>query len=328
LRFNDIIGNNNIKLQLTIASEAARINNEAIPHTLFTGASGCGKTTMSKALAIHQGAGMLKVPSESLKTSKDVYELIEKLSVEGYTKEGLKVSKIKPTIIFLDEIHRLPTNGQESLGIAMEEHYIVTKNQYTGENWEMWVPQFTIIGATTLAGKLSKPFRDRFRMGFHFKTYNLEETTQIAIKHAEINKMQITQDAAEAIASRARGVPRIVVNLLYRVWDAVVVLKRDTITMDECSSVFNIIGIDKNGLLYTDIKYLKTMYETGVPLGLDTTSILLNESPETIQNSTEPYLIQQGLLIRTSRGRIISKKGVEYLKENGYIEIGRKFAPH
>lgn len=324
--FKDIIGNDNVKIQLTIASEAAKINNDAMPHTLFTGAAGCGKTTMAKALSTYQKVNMIKIAPENIKTSKDVYSIAEKLATEGYTKAGLKIGRIKPTIVFVDEIHRMPVSGQETLGIAMEELYVATRNQYTGENWDIWLPKFTVIGATTLSGKLSKPFRDRFKLLFQFETYSQTESVEIVLKHAALEKIPITQEAAVSIARRGRGIPRTLVNFLQRVWDSALVLKKPLITTTECEAAFKIMGIDTKGLTTNDIKCLKIMYELGIPLGLDTLSIILNESPETISNHIEPYLIQQGLLLRTARGRMVSKQGVNYLREFGYIEQGRKFS--
>ncbi|MCK5017463.1 MAG: hypothetical protein KAS32_10385, partial [Candidatus Peribacteraceae bacterium] len=233
--------------------------------------------------------------------------------------------KIRPTIVFFDEIHKMPLGGQESLGIAMEEWYVVYKSPYSGQVQEIWLPKFSLIGATTLSGKLSKPFRDRFKLWFQFNTYNMEESISIVKKHAELRTLTITNEGAAAIASRARGVPRTMVGYLERAADTVTVMGEKIITSHAVESVFNIMGVDSTGLTTNDIKLLCSLYEHGIPVGLDTLAIILDESPSTIQYSQEPYLIQRGLLMRTGRGRILSKKGSDYLKERGHIETRRRF---
>jgi len=326
LKFDDIIGNAGIKLQLQIAGQAARMNNKEIPHIMFAGAAGCGKTTMAKALADSQSSDFLKVPPESMKSAKDVQDLADSLCVDGYSTDGSKVGLIRPTIVFFDEVHQMPLKGQEALGIAMEEWYVASRNQFTGEIAEYWLPRFTVVGATTLAGKLSKPFRDRFKLNFQFDTYDLTDSIKIVKKHAELKGLSITDDGAVEIARRARGVPRTLVGYLERVSDAMTVMGIPTITREAADSTFKIMGIDGAGLLYHDVRLLKALYEAGQPVGIDTLSIILNESNATLQNSREPYLIQMGLIIRTGQGRMITQKGIEYLKENDYVTVKRRFA--
>jgi Holliday junction DNA helicase RuvB len=325
VRFIDIIGNNNLKIQLAIASRAARIYNTSVPHTLFTGAAGCGKTSMAKALALDLNSTMIKAPPESIKSSQDVLDLADKLCVEGYTKDGRIVGTLKPTIVFFDEIHKMPVSGQEALGITMEEWYISIKNKYTKEINEYWIPKFTMVGATTEAGILTKPFRDRFKLIFQFNTYSLEESIQIIIKHAELKKIQITIEGATDIAKRARGVPRLMVGYLERVRDAVVVVGKNNITASDTEAIFSLMGVDSTGLLPNDIKIMKCLYDTGVPVGLETMAVITNESESTVQRRIEPYLIQRGLIVRTGRGRLLTQKGIEYMKENGHVESKRRF---
>ena len=326
MRFEDIIGNDTIKIQLSIASRASLIKNTSIPHILFTGSAGCGKTTMAKTLAIHHSSNFIKVPPETIKTSKDLFDVSETLCAEGYSKEGKIINKIRPTIIFFDEIHKMPLSGQEVLGIAMEEWYITSKNQYTGQICEYWLPKFTVVGATTLAGKLSKPFKDRFKLLFQFSTYDLEQSILIVKKHAELKNLKITDECAKAIACRARGVPRTIVSYLERAADAITVMGETTITSYTANSIFNIMGIDESGLSTNDIKLMKTLYSSGMPVGLDTLSVILDETQTTLLNNREPYLIQRGLIMRTGRGRVLTQAGIEYLRENKHIETRRKFS--
>jgi Holliday junction DNA helicase RuvB len=327
VRFDDIIGNTDIKLQLQIAGQAARIKNNPIPHTMFAGAAGCGKTTMSKALAINQLTDFIKIPPESMKSSKDVLDLADSLCVDGYTRQGeLDGNPIKPSIVFFDEIHQMPLKGQEALGIAMEEWYVAHKSIYTGEVIEYWLPKFTVVGATTLVGKLSKPFRDRFKLTFRFETYSLEESIKIVKKHAELKGVNISEEGAEAVAKRGRGVPRIIISHLERVIDSMTVMGEEIVTSHTASSIFEIMGVDETGLTKGDIKILKALYESGQPIGIDTLSIILNESSSTIQSSIEPYLMQRSLLLRTGKGRVITQKGIEYLKNSGHVNTKRRFA--
>ena len=325
MHFRDIIGNDNIKLQLQIASQAARINNTSIPHVLFAGAAGCGKTSMAKALSKDVRTNLIKVPPESLKTSQDLLDISENMNYSGYNKYGNVVGQRKPSILFLDEIHKMPLSGQESLGIAMEEWYTATKNKWTREVDNIWLPRFTVVGATTLEGKLSKPFRDRFKLIFYFETYDFDLSVQIVKKHAELNKIQITDGAAIEIAKRSRGVPRVMVSYLTNCADAATVAEMELVDEVATTSMFNIMGIDDKGLTRSDIKVLKSLYKSGMPVGLDTLSVMTDISGQTIQNAIEPYLIQTGLILRSSRGRLITKKGLEYLVLNKHIEPKRKF---
>jgi Holliday junction DNA helicase RuvB len=325
MKFDDIIGNDDIKLQLFITGRAAITNNTSVPHTLFTGAPGCGKTTMSKALALDIGSNLIKIPSESLKTAKDVVDLADALDWTGYNKEGQIVERVRPTVVFFDEVHKMPLGGQEVLGIAMEEWYVAHKNTYTGRVEEIAMPRFTVIGATTMAGKLSKPFRDRFKLTFQFSTYSLEESIGIAKKHASLKNINITDDGALAIAQRSRGTPRIIVGYIERGFDAMTVMRAPALSKNVIESVFSLMRIDYTGLTGTDIKLMTTLYEAGVPVGIDTLAIILNESPYTVQNGIEPYLIQRGLILRTGRGRTLTQAGIKYLADNKYIEITRRF---
>lgn len=325
MHFEDIIGNQNIKLQLQIASQAARINNTSVPHVLFAGAAGCGKTSMSKALANSLNTNLIKIPPESIKTSQDMIDISERMNYSGYNKEGEVIGQRIPTVIFLDEIHKMSLSGQESLGIAMEEWYTAVKNKWTGEVDNIWLPRFTVVGATTLEGKLSKPLLDRFKLTFYFETYDLEHSIAIVNKHAELNKISITEEGALEIAKRSRGVPRIMVGYLNNCADGATVAGHKVVDETAAVAIFNIMGIDKTGLTDGDIKILKSLHESGAPVGLDTLAVITNISPQTIQDAREPFLIQRGLILRTGRGRMLTKKGRDYLAEGGHIKSNRRF---
>jgi Holliday junction DNA helicase RuvB len=215
----------------------------------------------------------------------------------------------------------MPLKGQEILGIAMEEWYTPIRNSYTGAVSEVWLPKFTVVGATTLPGKLSKPFRDRFKLIFYFETYTEDEIVEMVKLHAKNTLTFITEEAAREIAIRSRGTPRIAVSYLDRARDAATVSSKPVITDDITQAVFTIMNIDRSGLVKNDVKILKALYNNGAPLGIDTLSILINEQPASVEQGIEPFLIQKGLMTRTGKGRIITQKGIEYLQEMGHITL-------
>jgi len=330
-----IIGNRDIMSQLAVAATSAMVENRSLPHTLLSGAAGCGKTSTARYIAERTGCDIIEMPPEGIKSRDDMLRIREVLNVVGYDRIGNKIGSIRPSILFIDEIHRLPIRGQEHLGIAMENWIIpVDENQvklglnkresaqfgHTTKGRGRWCPRFTLIGATTDDGLLSKPFKDRFKLKFIFNTYTLEDSIKIVEVHTERLGIQITKNATHAIAKRGRGVPRILVGLLERCRDTAVSAKEDVVTINVCKVSFMLMGIDSTGLTQTDIKILKTLYGSKDPVGLDSLSIIVNESRKTISETIEPYLVQRGFILRSSRGRTLTKTGREYLIENGHIK--------
>jgi Holliday junction DNA helicase RuvB len=313
-----VIGNENIITQLRIAVTSARARNASVPHTMFAGPPGTGKTTTARMIAERLGTKFLQGHPDSLKTYKDLKPLVGQFSMEGYDEAGKVTGNIKPTILFLDEIHNLPLKGQEMLGIAMENFILPMPSQH--QEFVRWIPQFTLIGATTDEGKLAKPFRDRFNLRFHFSTYSLDEATEIIIYHAGQLGIGISGEAVGEIARRSRGVPRIMVGLLKRCRDTALSLGRDVIEKWTTLQTFKMMGLNQEGLNLMDIKLLKTLFSTNKPMGEQNLSVVLSESPENIRNSMEPYLIQKGLMVRGPRGREITDKGIRYLSHRGYID--------
>lgn len=330
------IGNDGIIAQLTVALKAASKAGRALPHMIFSGAAGCGKTSMAKYVAEISGCQIFIIACDAIKTRLDVALLAQQFSKAGYDKDfgNLVNSKIiQPAIVFIDEIHNLSLAAQEHLGIAMEEWYLpittkearmmkikVTKKQKAPR---FWIPQFTLVGATTNDGKLSKPFRDRFKMRFVFNTYPIEEAMDIVMLHAERLKIEIDEAGAFEIAKRGRGVPRILVALLERCRDVAIALdhvNQDMVDKEIAKVAFFQLGIDPTGLTTTDRKLLMALHKVGDPVGLDNLATILNESQKVLSEAVEPYLIQRGFMIRGSKGRSITKDGLNYLSEAGYIE--------
>jgi Holliday junction DNA helicase RuvB len=311
-----LIGNWQTQKQLRISVIAAKKKNSSVPHVLFSGSAGCGKTSMAKKLAEMSGSDLTPVFPDSLASPKDALKLMHKLNGENYNKKGDRVGEIKPSILFIDEVHNLKLNVQEALGVAMENFAMESGI----EGKYVWLPYFTLVGATTNDGKLSKPFRDRFKLRFTFSPYSLKESVDIVRAHAERLTAPMTGKAMFDVARRGRGVPRIMVGHLERAIDFTMSKGFKVITDKETGEMFKEMGIDENGFSETDVKILIALFNSDGPVGQDNLSIITNESPITLSNSIEPYLIQEGMISRTGRGRRITEKGKSYLERKGLIE--------
>lgn len=327
------IGNADSFTQIDLALRAAVKEGRALPHMKFVGVAGCGKTSMARYVAEISGCQIFIIACDALKTRLDVAKLTQKFSKSGYDKifGNLINSKIiQPAIVFIDEIHNLSLAVQEHLGIAMEEWYLPLTHkearimnirmQKKQKDMRFWIPQFTLIGATTNDGKLSKPFRERFKMRLVFETYPIEEAIEIVKLHAARLKVNIDNGGALEIAKRGRGVPRVLVSLLERCRDFVVAFNKEVVSKEVAKVVFFQLGIDPTGLTATDRKLLMSLHKIGDPVGLDNLATILNESDKVLSETIEPYLIQRGFMTRGSKGRTITEEGINYLSEAGYID--------
>jgi Holliday junction DNA helicase RuvB len=323
LQLAELIGNQAIRTQLTIASGAARLHNRAMGHVMFSGLPGCGKTTTARALALLRDVPFFEVNPESIRSAEDLAKLFSKFPGDGYDiSSGAKEGTIVPPIVFIDEAHRLTLKIQELLGIAMEEFrhtYSVGRGQRKQTVTE-WVPDFTLVCATTKVGDLSKPYRDRFMADFVFGSYTFEESVEILRLHAGHKRLNIDRAAIEAIAARGRGTPRVLVRFLLNMEDQRVFLGRDGITKDIVEARFELMGMDSIGLTPGDITIMKDLYYSEGPIGLDSLSVRTNLDPRTIAEVNEPYLIRLGFIERSKSGRIITEKGIEHLISEGIIE--------
>ena len=313
----NVIGNKNTKEQIYIALEAARKRNMSLPHMLFAGSAGCGKTSMARELAKVGGVDFLAVSPDTLKDKKEILKALDRLNYDNYNEKGDITGIIRPTIIFIDEIHKLSLPAQETLGIAMEDFMLETgrPNKY------YWFPYFTLIGATTLSGHLSKPFYDRFKLIFDFKPYNHEDSCEIIRFHAGRLGVSLFKKADEEIAKRSRGVPRLMVRYLERLRDLALSQNKPLVTPKMVHELFIKLGINEDGYTKTEIKILETLYGADKPIGLDNLAIITNESARTIRETIEPYLIQRGLIMRSGSGRIITRTGREYLDSKGHVAV-------
>lgn len=311
----DIIGQNGKLAQIEIALQSAKIRNRETPHMLFSGSPGCGKTTISKYIAEKSDVDLIQTLPDSIKTHKDAMSLFEKLNHDGYDAKGNRTSKIYPSIVFIDEVHRLSLASQEILGIAMENYTLETGRA----NQLYWIPYFTLLCATTLAGNLSRPFTNRFKMVLTFNPYSFDESCEIVRAHCTRLKIEIDDEVLPEIAKRCRGIPRIAVGLIERIRDLSLAVGVNKITLSTAQATFINMGIDSSGFTETEIKILKVLYDNDdTPIGLDNLAIITNESVRTLKDSVEPYLIQQGMMVRSGSGRIITRGGRTYLENQNY----------
>lgn len=326
ITLRNFIGNEDLIQVLRISIAAAQDRNKALPHILLKGPAGTGKTTLAEAIAREFGTEPMALTPTTAKKTEDLRKIFHKMPGEGYDLQGNIIGKIQPQIIFIDEIHQLPLLAQENLGIAMQDWKLPVR--VNGKDVFEWVPRFTLIGATTLSGKLSKPFLDRFKIQADFETYSLDEAVKIAEIHAANQQLELSPGVAEAIARRSRGVARLIVRFLDRVADAAVIAaqgreelkKKISLELAEIM-LGHFLKVDDRGLTKSDIKILVQLSKQAEPVGIESLAIFANEDRATIQNSVEPYLLQEGLIERTKRGRIITEEGRRYLAASGHSEM-------
>jgi Holliday junction DNA helicase RuvB len=305
-----LVGHTDTKGQIAIAMKAAKKRNMAMPHMLFSGLAGCGKTSMAQEVARISGCSFLSAISTNIRTHEDIVNLIEKMDHHNYNEQGDRVGIIQPTILFLDEIHQVPSLGQEMLGIVMERFILDTGQP----NKFYWAPYFTIIGATTDDGKLNKPFRERFKLRFIFEQYSLNEILKIVETYSKKLNMVITNSGTMSIAKRSKGIPRIAIGYVERMRDFLLATNKKLANSMLTEILFKRLKIDEEGLTITERRLLKILYDAKVPMGVDNLAMILNESSKNLIGTIEPFLMQKGFIIRNSKGRSITKVGANYLK--------------
>ncbi len=301
--FEEYIGQEKIVKQLKVYIEAAKMRTESLDHVLLYGPPGLGKTTLSHIIANEMGVSVKITSGPAIERPGDLAAIL---------------TNLKPNdILFIDEIHRLNRTVEEILYPAMEDNAIdiVVGKGPGARSVRLDLPQFTLIGATTRAGNLSSPLRDRFGVILKLSLYDHDALTEIVHRSASILDVDIHENAAVEIALRSRGTPRIVNRLLKRVRDYAQVFGEGHITIKNAQKALEMLEIDQLGLDQVDIRLLTTIIENydGGPVGLDALAASSGEEKITIEDVYEPYLLQIGFINRTPRGRIVSKKAYSHL---------------
>jgi holliday junction DNA helicase RuvB len=296
---DEFVGQERVKEQLAIALEAAKRRGEALDHVLLAGPPGLGKTSLAYIVREELGVGIRTVAGPALERKGDMAAILTSLEARD--------------VLFVDEIHRLNRAVEEILYPALEDFRldIIVGQGPAARTLTLDLPAFTLVGATTRTGLLTTPLRDRFGMTYRLDYYGPEDLARIVRRSARILGVEIAGEAAEEIARRARGTPRVANRILRRVRDVAEVRHDGAVTLPVAREALALLEVDEEGLERVDRELLNTIVGKfdGGPVGLSTLAVALGEEPDTIEDVYEPYLIQLGLLQRTPRGRVVTKLG-------------------
>lgn len=286
--FDDVIGQKDVVGRLRIFTHGCKTNGGVMPHVLIDGPPGLGKTTLASAIANDLGSELLTANAASIRSVKNITRYL--LSIQH------------KTVLFIDEIHRLPKLVEEFMYPVMEDFKATIVMDTEPE--EIDIPQFTLIGATTSGGSLSQPFYDRFTIKEHLQFYSVDDLAKLAGSNADLLELNIPQDHLYGIAKRSKGTPRILNARLEWYKNYTSFYPNET----DIDAIFNTQGIDRYGLDENDRKYLNVLKKNiGNPLGIKSISGMTGIAIDTIENSIEPYMVREGFVVRTQKGRVIGK---------------------
>ena len=315
-KLDDFIGQTGLKANLAVFIESARRRNDTMDHTLFYGPPGLGKTTLAQIISSELGVNFRMTSGPVLAKAGDLAAILTNLEEKD--------------VLFIDEIHRMNSAVEEVLYPALEDFELdlVIGEGPAARTVRIELQPFTLVGATTRLGLLTTPLRDRFGIPIRLEFYSVEELLEIVLRASKFMEIQTEHSGGLEIAKRSRGTPRIANRLLRRVADFAVVDGNGTITKEIADSALSRTGVDIAGLDNADRKYLKIIAENyaGGPVGVETISAAMSEARDAIEEVIEPYLLQQGFLKRTSRGRVITEKawlhlGIEPIQNNSQPDL-------
>ncbi len=296
---DEFVGQERIKEQLEIALQASRAREESLDHVLLVGPPGLGKTSLAYIVREELGVGIRCVAGPALERKGDMAAILTALEPRD--------------VLFVDEIHRLSSAVEEVLYPALEDFRldIIVGQGHAARTLTLEIPPFTLVGATTRTGLLTTPLRDRFGMTFRLEYYEPAELGIIVRRSAGILGVEIDDEAADEIAARSRGTPRVANRILRRVRDVAEVRHEGKVTTEVTAEALELLEVDGHGLERTDRQLLQAVVERfdGGPVGLSTLAVALGEEPDTVEDVYEPYLLQLGFLQRTPRGRVVTKLG-------------------
>lgn len=308
---SEYIGQKQVKSQMHIFLQAAKLRNEALDHTLLYGPPGLGKTTLANIIASEMSSQLIQTSGPILDKAGDLAAILTNLQ------EG--------DVLFIDEIHRMNSVVEETLYSAMEDYNldIMIGEGSTARSIKIDLPKFTLVGATTRAGLLSAPFRDRFGIAQRLNFYTTDELIDIILRSSLILGVDIDSKGAKEIAKRARGTPRIANRLLRRVRDYHEVNNFGTLSLESAAKALELFQIDQYGLDEMDRRFLSLIQNQfqGGPVGLDSIAASLGEEKGTIEEVIEPFLILTELISRTPRGRVITTTGIQALTQGATTEV-------